>query len=118
MLGSKQEINVKSERKRSYEQVTNMEEKKETTTFLESVKTNTKRECEAVLEENCLTHVLSVLTPSLEKRKNKENEERKKMVEISLNIMVNVGIKLFRSEERRVGKECDYRCISRWSPYH
>ena len=23
-----------------------------------------------------------------------------------------------RSEERRVGKECDIPCISRWSPYH
>ena len=23
-----------------------------------------------------------------------------------------------RSEERRVGKECPYRCRSRWSPYH
>lgn len=23
-----------------------------------------------------------------------------------------------RSEERRVGKECDYECRSRWSPYH
>src|SRR3546814_17524030 len=23
-----------------------------------------------------------------------------------------------RSEERRVGKECVSRCISRWSPYH
>ena len=25
---------------------------------------------------------------------------------------------LFRSEERRVGKECNPRCRSRWSPYH
>ena len=25
---------------------------------------------------------------------------------------------LARSEERRVGKECWYRCRSRWSPYH
>ena len=24
----------------------------------------------------------------------------------------------FRSEERRVGKECLFRCRSRWSPYH
>ena len=23
-----------------------------------------------------------------------------------------------RSEERRVGKECNPRCRSRWSPYH
>ena len=26
--------------------------------------------------------------------------------------------KLLRSEERRVGKECDRTCRSRWSPYH
>ena len=25
---------------------------------------------------------------------------------------------LSRSEERRVGKECQVRCRSRWSPYH
>jgi predicted NodU family carbamoyl transferase len=24
----------------------------------------------------------------------------------------------YRSEERRVGKECSRRCRSRWSPYH
>ena len=23
-----------------------------------------------------------------------------------------------RSEERRVGKECELKCRSRWSPYH
>ena len=25
---------------------------------------------------------------------------------------------LARSEERRVGKECELKCRSRWSPYH
>ena len=29
-----------------------------------------------------------------------------------------LGIGLFRSEERRVGKECLRLCRSRWSPYH
>src|SRR3546814_16654770 len=29
-----------------------------------------------------------------------------------------VGIKVPRSEERRVGKECVSTCSSRWSPYH
>ena len=24
----------------------------------------------------------------------------------------------YRSEERRVGKECNLSCRSRWSPYH
>src|SRR3546814_10255188 len=28
------------------------------------------------------------------------------------------GLPLFRSEERRVGKECVSTCRSRWSPYH
>ena len=28
------------------------------------------------------------------------------------------GSQFARSEERRVGKECWYRCRSRWSPYH
>ena len=27
-------------------------------------------------------------------------------------------ISLWRSEERRVGKECELKCRSRWSPYH
>src|SRR3546814_11804378 len=32
---------------------------------------------------------------------------------------INVGILyLFRSEDRRVGKECVSTCRSRWSPYH
>ena len=29
-----------------------------------------------------------------------------------------VGSRDFRSEERRVGKECSRTCRSRWSPYH
>ena len=28
------------------------------------------------------------------------------------------GEQEFRSEERRVGKECASMCRSRWSPYH
>src|SRR3546814_4185773 len=31
---------------------------------------------------------------------------------------VNESIRTFRSEERRVGKECVSTCRSRWSPYH
>src|SRR3546814_19993209 len=29
-----------------------------------------------------------------------------------------LGIMPYRSEERRVGKECGSTCRSRWSPYH
>src|SRR3546814_19763583 len=29
-----------------------------------------------------------------------------------------IWLPLYRSEERRVGKECVSKCRSRWSPYH
>ena len=31
---------------------------------------------------------------------------------------ISVSISFSRSEERRVGKECNLGCRSRWSPYH
>ena len=31
---------------------------------------------------------------------------------------LNIVFRAWRSEERRVGKECTLRCRSRWSPYH
>ena len=34
------------------------------------------------------------------------------------NTMVEVRCRVYRSEERRVGKECLRLCRSRWSPYH
>ena len=30
----------------------------------------------------------------------------------------SIPVSCARSEERRVGKECNGRCRSRWSPYH
>src|SRR3546814_11400624 len=33
-------------------------------------------------------------------------------------IEITVDFDLYRSEERRVGKECVSTCRSRWSPYH
>ena len=33
-------------------------------------------------------------------------------------VIFDMGLNLFRSEERRVGKECVTTCRSRWSPYH
>src|SRR3546814_12404274 len=35
-----------------------------------------------------------------------------------LSILPSDQRKVFRSEERRVGKECVSTCSSRWSPYH
>src|SRR3546814_6335314 len=32
--------------------------------------------------------------------------------------VLNIGVGLVRSEERRVGIECVSTCRSRWSPYH
>src|SRR3546814_10494581 len=33
-------------------------------------------------------------------------------------LAVMLSLLIFRSEERRVGKECVSTCRSRWSPYH
>src|SRR3546814_13378488 len=33
-------------------------------------------------------------------------------------VAANLNLKVSRSEERRVGKECVSTCRSRWSPYH
>ena len=35
-----------------------------------------------------------------------------------MNIMDTIEDSPYRSEERRVGKECLHQCRSRWSPYH
>src|SRR3546814_5018883 len=38
--------------------------------------------------------------------------------EVFSSLSNNGGGQIFRSEERRVGKECVSTCRSRWSPYH
>src|SRR3546814_1743526 len=40
-------------------------------------------------------------------------DQRRKNVSVR-----QMGWKIIRSEERRVGKECVSTCRSRWSPYH
>ena len=51
----------------------------------------------------------------------------KKQHQLVLQVGMNMAIaipdlkvddELCRSEERRVGKECELKCRSRWSPYH
>ena len=37
---------------------------------------------------------------------------------IDPQVLIEPVTKSFRSEERRVGKECSELCRSRWSPYH
>ena len=34
------------------------------------------------------------------------------------NTVYDFRVQPYRSEERRVGKECNQVCRSRWSPYH
>ena len=41
-----------------------------------------------------------------------------KVLETARALAKNGTIHMWRSEERRVGKECVSTCRSRWSPYH
>ena len=41
-----------------------------------------------------------------------------KLVEKAWHYATDAHSEQFRSEERRVGKECRIGCRSRWSPYH
>ena len=43
---------------------------------------------------------------------------RQRVSEMETGFMRKVMALNFRSEERRVGKECNQVCRSRWSPYH
>src|SRR3546814_16631631 len=45
------------------------------------------------------------------------SRRQKKIIEVTVGFSLPVGFR-FRSEERRVGKECVSTCRSRWSPYH
>src|SRR3546814_13202379 len=46
-------------------------------------------------------------------------QQRLIMVVIALSCVIVMSLlALWRSEERRVGKECVSTCRSRWSPYH
>src|SRR3546814_15256281 len=43
---------------------------------------------------------------------------REMAARIEADLGEDIVIESRRSEERRVGKECDSTCRSRWSPYH
>ena len=38
--------------------------------------------------------------------------------ELQSRAQISYAVFCLRSEERRVGKECELKCRSRWSPYH
>src|SRR3546814_13991863 len=45
-------------------------------------------------------------------------EELEVLIKAGEHVWTEVEPAIFRSEERRVGKECVSTCRSRWSPYH
>ena len=70
------------------------------------------------------THMLGCVVAGDGIRKRvQEQIEQVPHWDVSLNWMVSSEAEAgltngYRSEERRVGKECWYRCRSRWSPCH
>ena len=64
------------------------------------------------------TYTLSYLAAQLVKDRIRDDQE------VLIVTFTNSGVDNFnrrireRSEERRVGKECQSTCRSRWSPYH
>ena len=60
------------------------------------------------------TRIVSGISSDLNTTKTNIDLHKKDVMETTIN---RKPID-FRSEERRVGKECQVRCRSRWSPYH
>ena len=63
------------------------------------------KDCETMTEQDIKTEQHDAAGPA----------ERKKEIHIKIDLGKRFCI---RSEERRVGKECELKCRSRWSPYH
>src|SRR3546814_4924103 len=61
-------------------------------------------------------------SPLLARRQNDSSPRAnsiRETAEVQANFLAPLGgVHEFRSEERRVGKECVSTCRSRWSPYH
>ena len=51
-------------------------------------------------------------------KSNTQNAKIEAITEKTLVLGIDVGSETHRSEERRVGKECQVTCRSRWSPDH
>ena len=62
---------------------------------------------------------VSEIGPLLMARMLDLNEVQEGVLTVAFHVADKEGLLLLvRSEERRVGKECDRVCRSRWSPYH
>ena len=81
--------------------------------FKENIPTEIIKEYKIMDRETALTEIHFPTN-------NKNLEEAKRRFAIEELLILEIGIleKKFRSEERRVGKECLRLCRSRWSPYH
>ena len=61
-------------------------------------------------------HSARVLRCGGPKAVEKQHALGKRTARERIELLMDTGT--FRSEERRVGKECASMCRSRWSPYH
>ena len=66
-----------------------------------------------------------VLDVSIQRGWNRENRRTNRNFPLSTlvingvaSLCAGIAMMSYRSEERRVGKECLRLCRSRWSPYH
>src|SRR3546814_13787068 len=81
-------------------------------------------------EGNVTVNAIQDLEPLLDRNKAAANDRGKAITSEYANPVATIppvvalmwlqqeGWWVFRSEDRRVGKECVSKCRSRWSPYH
>src|SRR3546814_18890332 len=69
-----------------------------------------------------LSDVIEAMTQTRNIKDSKEDEVRAAVNKIDIQdgapTVQSSSLSSYRSEERRVGKECVSTCRSRWSPYH
>ena len=66
------------------------------------------------LAEDCVSETFSRFLTALRVERGPEKNLKAYLYRIAHNWITDY----YRSEERRVGKECTSWCRSRWSPYH
>ena len=83
-------------------------------------------EVEKIDRINALAHKAKSVGLTEEEKKERELLRKEYIASVRMNLRAqldNVDVQqedgtIIRSEERRVGKECEVTCRSRWSPYH
>src|SRR3546814_5748898 len=81
-----------------------------------------RRHTRCALVTGVQTCALPIFISTMVKRSEVDSDERtgggETGLQPNLGAPYMVRLEPFRSEERRVGKECVSTCRSRWSPYH